>query len=76
MLELAISMFELAGYSARIANKAAGGTEFFQTHPEIDLIFPPLILPEGVEGVKEVKGIEMAKTILNERPECKTKMRD
>ena len=63
VLELAVNMFEFAGYSVLTANNAAGGTELFQTHPEIDLIFSDLILPGGVTG------IEMAKTILNEKPD-------
>lgn len=62
VLELAVNMFEFTGYSVLTANNAASGIETFRNHPEIDLIFSDLILPGGVTG------IEMAKTILNEKP--------
>ncbi len=63
VLELAVNMFSFAGYSVLTANNAASGIETFEAHPEIDLIFSDLILPGGVTG------IEMAKTILNDKPE-------
>lgn len=63
VLELAVNMFEFAGYSVLTANNASDGIETFQSHPEIDLIFSDLILPGGVTGV------EMAKTILNDKPD-------
>ena len=63
VLELAVNVFEVDGYSILTANNAADGVEAFRNHPEIDLIFSDLILPGGVTG------IEMAKTILNEKPD-------
>ncbi len=62
VLEVAVNMFEFTGYTVLTANNAAGGIETFRTHPEIDLIFSDLILPGGATG------IEMAKTILKEKP--------
>lgn len=62
VLDLAINMFEFAGYSVLTAGSAAEGLECFKQHPEIDLVFSDLILPGGVTG------IEMAKNILAEKP--------
>ncbi len=63
VLDLAVNMFEFAGYSVITAGSAAEGLECFQLHPEIDLVFSDLILPGGVTG------IEMAKNILAEQPD-------
>ncbi len=62
VLDLAINMFQFAGYSVLTAGSAAEGLARFQEHPEIDLVFSDLILPGGVTG------IEMAKNILAEQP--------
>lgn len=62
VMDLAVNIFEYAGFKVFTARDAAGGVERFRQNPEIDLIFSDLILPGGVTG------IEMAKTILREKP--------
>lgn len=62
VMDLAVNMFEFAGYTVVAASNAQDGLERFKQHPEIDLVFSDLILPGGVTG------IEMAKKILIEKP--------
>ena len=62
VMDLAVNIFEYAGFNVFTAHDAASGVECFRKNPEIDLIFSDLILPGGVTG------IEMAKTILKEKP--------
>lgn len=62
VMDLAVNIFEYAGFKVYTARDAAGGVECFRQNPEVELIFSDLILPGGVTG------IEMAKTILREKP--------
>mgnify|MGYP000276833862 CR=1 FL=1 len=62
VMDLAVNIFEYAGFKVFTARDAASGVECFRQNPGIDLIFSDLILPGGVTG------IEMAKTILKEKP--------
>ena len=60
--ELAVEMLKMSGYQVIEAEDAKSGLAEFMAHPEIDLVFTDIIMPGGISG------IEMAKDILNERP--------
>ena len=64
VLDLAVNIFDYAGYNVLAANDAAAGIDCFRQHPEIDLIFCDLILPGGVSGM------EMATAIMKEKPDA------
>ena len=62
--ELACEMLVDEGFEVLSAGDAISGMAEFEEHPEIDLIFSDVIMPGGVTGV------QMAKEMLEIRPEC------
>ncbi len=60
--KIGIDTLESAGFKVFSASDAASGLEQFFAHPEIQLVFSDVIMP----GDKN--GIEMAETMLSERP--------
>jgi PAS domain S-box-containing protein len=61
---VAVQMLLDAGFEVITAKDGRSGLEQFRDHPEIDLVFSDIVMPGGMTG------IEMAKRILQKRPDA------